>query len=55
MLRSEQKYKTEDEIAEIMMFRWMCKVTREDKIRKEFDKSRVGKEPAVDKIMENTL
>ena len=31
MLGSKQKYRTEDEIAEMMTFRWMCEVkTRED-------------------------
>jgi len=37
--------RTEGEIAEMITFRWMCEVTREDIIRKEFDKSSVGKKP----------
>lgn len=34
----------------MMTFGWMCEVTREDKISKEFDKSSVGEDSILGKM-----
>ncbi|KAL5146225.1 Pachytene checkpoint protein 2 [Glycine soja] len=42
-------------VAEMRMLRWMCGKTRQDKIRNEAIRERVGVAPIVEKIVENRL
>ncbi|KAL5157078.1 Outer envelope protein 64, mitochondrial [Glycine soja] len=42
-------------VAEMRMLRWMCGKTRQDKIRNETIRERVGVAPIVEKVVENRL
>ncbi|KAH1228828.1 26S proteasome regulatory subunit 8 A [Glycine max] len=51
----KNQHETKVGVAEMRMLRWMCGKTRQDKIRNEAIRERVGVAPIVEKMVENRL
>lgn len=50
MLGSEQKDATEMSVLEMRMLRWMCELSKEDRIRNEYIRGNVGISSIMEKV-----